>query len=144
MEPILLVDEAQTLSGYTLENIRLLTNYQMNTNKLLTIILIGQPELKRKLSLDTYEAFNQRVGIKFHLYGMDKEETFAYIKHRLNIAGGDGSIFNSLAIEKIYDLSKGLPRKINKLASISLLHAYLMRKDTIDEDTVVQASKEIE
>lgn len=144
MEPILVIDEAQTLSSYTLENIRLLTNYQMNTNKLLTIILIGQPELKRKLSLDTYEAFNQRVGMKFHLYGMTKEETFGYIKHRLNVAGGDDSIFASAAIEKIYELSKGLPRKINKLASISLLHAYLTKKSTIDEGIVTESAKEIE
>lgn len=144
MEPILLIDEAQILSNYTLENIRLLTNYQMNKNKLLTIILIGQPELKRKLSLDTYEAFNQRVGIKFHLYGMSKEETFGYIKHRLDVAGGDGSIFNSSACEKIHDLSKGLPRKINKLASISLLHAYLTKKNTVDTNIVEQAEKEIE
>ncbi len=144
MEPILLIDEAQILSSYTLENIRLLTNYQMNTNKLLTIILIGQPELKRKLSLDTFEAFNQRTGIKFHLYGMDKEETFNYINHRLKVAGGNGSIFSSLAIEKIYDLSKGLPRKINKLASTSLLHAYLTKKDTVDDTTITQAAKEIE
>ena len=144
MEPILLIDEAQILSSYTLENIRLLTNYQMNTNKLLTIILIGQPELKRKLSLDSYEAFNQRTGIKFHLYGMEKEETFDYIKHRLKVAGGNGSIFSSLAIEKIYDLSKGLPRKINKLASISLLHAYLMKKNTVDDNIITHAAKEIE
>lgn len=144
MEPILLIDEAQILSGYTLENIRLLTNYQMNTDKLLTIILIGQPELKRKLSLDTYEAFNQRVGIKYHLYGMNKEETFNYIKHRLSVAGGDGTIFSSIAIEKIYDLSKGLPRKINKLAAIGLLHAYLMKKDVVDDNIIAQAAKEIE
>ena len=75
---------------------------------------------------------------------MDKEETFNYIKHRLKVAGGDGSIFSSLAIEKIYDLSKGIPRKINKLASISLLHAYLMKKDTVDDNVIVQSAKEIE
>ena len=144
MEPILLIDEAHGLSSYTLENIRLLTNYHMNTKKLLTIILIGQPELKKRLSLDTYEAFNQRTGIKFHLYGMEKEETFNYINHRLKVAGGNGSIFSSLAIEKIYDLSKGLPRKINKLASTSLLHGYLSRKNTVDDSIITQAAKEIE
>ncbi|MCK4422959.1 MAG: AAA family ATPase [Candidatus Omnitrophica bacterium] len=144
MEPIVLIDEAQVLSAQTLENIRLLTNYQINTDKLLTIILIGQPELKRKLSLNTSEAFNQRVGIKFHLYGLNNQETFDYIKHRLHTAGGDASIFTSLAIEKIYEMSNGLPRKINKLASISLLHACLLRKDTIDDGIIVQAAKEIE
>lgn len=143
LQPILLIDETQILSSYTLENIRLLTNSRMNTHKLLTIILIGQPELKRRLSLDTYEAFNQRIGLKFHLYGLTKEETFAYVKHRLKVAGENESIFTSLAIEKIYDLSKGLPRKINKLASISLLHAYLKKASTVNDTVVEQSASEI-
>ncbi|MCD5390923.1 AAA family ATPase [candidate division NPL-UPA2 bacterium] len=143
-EPVLIIDEAQLLDRDTLEDIRLLTNYTNPDKKLLTIILIGQPELRRRLSLDTYEAFNQRIGVKYHFYGLERKETVDYVLHRIKAAGGDGDIFSQGALENIYDLSKGILRKINKLASTSLLHGFLLKKTRIDEAMVADASREIE
>ncbi len=143
-EPVLIIDEAQLLDRNALEDIRLLTNYTNPDKKLLTIILIGQPELRRKLSMDTYESFNQRIGIKYHFYGLERKETVDYVLHRIKVAGGNGDIFSQGALESIYDFSKGILRKINKIASTSLLHGFLLKKSLIDESIVADASREIE
>jgi len=130
---IIIIDEAQIIRDKgTFEELRLLLNFQLNNKFLLTLILIGQPELVQKV--DSIPQLEQRLGIKFHLTSLDREETEAYISHRLKIAGRTEPIFTKEALDLIYDYSKGLPRKINNVCDISLLIGFGQKENSIDKE----------
>ena len=122
---ILVVDEAQNLAPSVLEQVRLLSNLETETEKLLQIILVGQPELALMLESESLRQLKQRISVWSHLYPLDYEETSRYVKHRLRIAGGaHPEVFNQRAIKEIFRFSNGVPRLINVVCDRALLAAY--------------------
>tara|TARA_R110002049_G_scaffold13509_2_gene58373 strand:+ start:9578 stop:11269 length:1692 start_codon:yes stop_codon:yes gene_type:complete len=137
---ILIVDEAQNLSVDALETIRVLTNLETDEQKLLQIILIGQPELKNRLATPEMEQLNQRITARFHLQPLTKQEVSAYIAHRLNVAGSDPDLFSKSNIGCIYNKTKGIPRLVNVLCDRSLLGAYVQKKKTVSNAIIKNAA----
>ncbi len=130
---VLIIDEAQLIPHKsTFDEIRLLTNFQLDDSNLLTIVLIAQPEIRNKLRLPSYEALSQRIGIRYHLKPLDREDTAEYIKFRLAVAGREEPLFDSNAIEKIFDYSGGIPRLINTAATTCLIDAFSRDEKVID------------
>jgi type II secretory pathway predicted ATPase ExeA len=124
-EPVIMIDEAQLIPGKaTFEEIRLLTNFQLDDQNLVTVILIGQPELDDRLSHKAYRALRQRIGIRYSLTALSHEETTAYVAHRIQVAGGETNPFTIEAMEAIHRFSSGIPRLINTLATTALLDAF--------------------
>jgi len=140
---VLIIDEAQNLSADVLEQVRLLTNLETPTEKLLQIILIGQPELRSLLQREDMRQLAQRVTARVRLEPLTREETEAYIEHRLHICGATRPIFRKSAVERIYRLSGGIPRLINVLCDRALLGAYTEGKLQIDRKIVRQAANEV-
>jgi general secretion pathway protein A len=139
---VLLIDEAQNLSLEVLEQIRLLTNLETTKTKLLQIILVGQPELKQLLKQRNLRQLNQRITARYHLLPLSFDETFAYIRHRLTVCGGNPDLFAPGAIRKIYKLSSGIPRVINILCDRALLGAYSINARVITPVIIKQAARE--
>ncbi len=133
-ETLLIVDEAQILNESTFEEIRLLLNFQLNSRFLMTIILIGQPELIKKIK--EIEQLDQRIAIKYHLTPFNLEETARYIRYRQEKAGGINNLFADEAIERIYEHTGGVPRKINNLCDLSLLVGASSKQNLITKKTV--------
>jgi len=142
-QTILIIDEAQNLSDEVLEQIRLLTNLETPKQKLLQILLVGQPELQTMLARPILRQLTQRITARFHITALSQVETAAYIRHRMWIAGVQRPIFSKHAINKIYHLCHGTPRLINIICDRALLGAYAKNSDTIDAKTVAQAAQEI-
>jgi len=142
---VLIIDEAQNLKPSLLEHIRLLSNLETEKEKLLQIILVGQPELKEKLASRELKQLKQRIAIRYHISPLSGNEAGHYIAHRLHVAGSDnGEIFQKDALEEIFKFSGGIPRLINILCDKSLLAGYTADKKTIGLDTVKKCVKEIE
>jgi general secretion pathway protein A len=141
---VLIIDEAQNLTPECLEEIRMLSNLETDKEKLLQIILVGQPELRKKLDLERLKQLNQRIALRYHLEPFDENETREYIYHRLKIAGGaDKVFFTTQAVEKIYEFSKGTPRLINLLCDKVLLAGFVADTKTISHHLVKTAIKEL-
>ena len=139
---ILIVDEAQNLSIDALETIRVLTNLETDEQKLLQIILIGQPELRRRLNSPELEQLNQRITARFHLQALSKQEVRLYIMHRLEVAGSDPELFSQSNIDYIYRKTKGIPRLINVLCDRTLLGAFVQKKKSISNKIIHKAASE--
>lgn len=142
-QAILIIDEAQNLSIETLEQIRLLTNLETGTRKLLKIILIGQPELRNLLDRRELRQLSQRVTARFHLDPMSAQDTAAYLHHRLHIAGARRPLFTPTAVKQVQRLSQGIPRRINLIADRALTGAYALQRDSIDTRLVKRAATEL-
>lgn len=140
---VLVIDEAQNLSVEALEHVRALTNLETNEQKLLQIILIGQPELKTLLAKPELEQVNQRITARFHIGPLSLNETNHYINHRLLVAGAKQKIFSTANIKQIYKLSKGVPRRINILCDRILLGAYTVCKSKISSEIIMQSAEEV-
>lgn len=140
---ILLVDEAQNLSTEVLEQIRLLTNLETPKLKLLQIILIAQPELRKKLAQNNLRQLAQRITGRYHLEPLSSEESSGYIDHRLKIAGGLGNLFDDRAKREVYRISKGVPRLINVICDRALLGAYSQEVRHISAQIVRKAAAEV-
>lgn len=134
--PVIIIDEAHLLSKEMLEEIRFLTNFQMDSFSPMSLILVGQSELKRVLKLQIFEAIMQRVNIRYHLAGMDEAETREYIIHGLKICGVQHSIFTDDALKVIFEFTQGIPRKINNVCCTCLLTAYSKQQNLIDDHLV--------
>ncbi len=143
---VLIIDESQDLTPKTLEQIRLLSNLETNREKLIQIVLVGQPELRDTLNDPSLAQLRQRVNIRFHLTALDRRETDEYILHRLTIAGlsDQANLFLPEAIDFIYESSRGVPRVINKLCDISLLAAYSRSLRQVDLKLTEEALSEAE
>lgn len=142
-EPVIMIDEAQLIpSKATFDEIRLLTNFQLDDQNLLSVILIGQPELQRRLARDAYAALRQRIGFRYALHGLSLEETIEYIEHRIRIAGGCRNPFSRAAMEEMHLLSGGIPRLINTLATTAMLDAFGEDAGTIDARRIDSAARE--
>ena len=140
---VVMIDEAQNLDIEVLEQLRLLTNLETNEQKLLQIILIGQPEFLAKLDQPELRQLSQRIVARFHLTPLKTGEVRAYINHRLKIAGGSTAIFSKAVILRIAQLSKGVPRLINLLCDRALLGCYVQDKHEVDMKTLEQAAREV-
>ena len=140
---VLIVDEAQNLGSELLEQVRLLTNLETPKQKLLQIILIGQPELREVLSRADMRQVAQRVTGRYHLEPLNQADTTKYVKHRMRVAGASGSVFRPAAIREIYRRSKGVPRLINVVADRALLAAYAKESRRIDRRLVRRAAAEV-
>ena len=141
----LIIDEAQNLDIETLEQLRLLTNLETNTHKLLQIVLIGQPELLTILSNPLLSQINQRITTRYHLTPLQPADVSSYIQHRLSVAGGGTKniIFSKKAINYIIKVSKGIPRVINVLCDRALLGAYAENRDHVNLKTMKKAATEV-
>ena len=140
---VLIIDEAQNLSVDVLEQVRLLTNLETTTQKLLQIVLIGQPELRSLLAKDEMRQLSQRITARYHLDPITRKETEAYIKHRLQISGNSGNIFSPRTINRIQKLSGGIPRLINVLCDRAMLGAYVEGKTRVDLKVLKKAAREV-
>ncbi len=140
---VLIVDEAQNLSSEALEQIRLLTNLETATQKLLQIILLGQPELRALVAQPELRQLSQRITARYHLMPLDEDETEAYLRHRLAVAGAARFPFSRLAVRRLHRRSGGVPRLINTLADRALMAGYVAEHTQIGEREVEQAAREL-
>lgn len=122
--PLLIIDEAQSLSLDALEEIRLLSNLQDETTMLLQIMLVGQPELKDRLKSPSMASLTQRIAVNYHLKPFELEETAQYIAHRLKTAGGRTDLFTDAAIDRVHRMTRGIPRSINILCHAALVYGF--------------------
>ncbi|MBS0373018.1 MAG: AAA family ATPase [Proteobacteria bacterium] len=142
---VLVIDEAQNLSNRVLEEVRLLSGVETTKDKTLRIILAGQPELNDKLDAPEMRQLAQRIRLRFHLTPLSKEDTTAYVLHRLEVAGSGGrAIFTDAALALLYRYTGGVPRLINTLCDTSMMSAYAIDKDTVDEAEVKTAIEELQ
>ena len=140
---VLIIDEAQNLSHEVLEQVRLLTNLETTKQKLLQIILIGQPELAQMLAQQNLRQLAQRITARFHLVALTRKENFEYILHRCRVAGAKAVLFDRKAMEHVYVTSGGIPRLINVICDRALLGAYTLNKTVVDTSIVKRAAREI-
>lgn len=142
---VLIVDEAQNLNRQLLEEVRLLTNLETAKNKLLQVILIGQPELNEVLNDSKTRALKQRIGLRYHIKPLDRAKTHEYIKVRLKRAGAiDANIFTPKAVDLIYRYSKGIPRSINIVCDNALLSGYASDQKVIGEEIIEEVIRNLE
>jgi type II secretory pathway predicted ATPase ExeA len=142
-EPVVIIDEAQLIpSKATFDEIRLLTNFQLDDQNLLSLILIGQPELERRLDREPYAPLRQRIGMRYSLGPLSLAETSRYVEHRLGVAGGTRNPFAADALAELHARSGGVPRLINTLATTALLDAYGDDSATIDAARIAAAARE--
>jgi general secretion pathway protein A len=140
---VLIIDEAQDLAPEVLEQVRLLTNLETATRKLLQIILIGQPELIRLLDREDLRQLAQRVIARYHLRPFSEDDTGAYIRHRMEVAGQKQKIFSDAAMRQAHRAARGIPRLINSICDRALLGAYAQDARRVDRATMRRAAREV-
>lgn len=141
--PVIFIDEAHLLKTENFYEIQIILNFDMDSTNPLLFILAGQPHLRDKIAQPVHISLNQRFSLKFHLTPLDKPETKDYIKHRLSIYGSKKDIFSDSAFEAVFQNTGGIPRIIDNLASKALTLAAIQRKNTITEEEIFAASKEL-
>ncbi len=143
LRPVLIVDEAHHLRTDLLEDLRLLTNYAMDSENRLTVVLVGHPELRRRMNMAALDALAQRVVVRAHLRGLGRDEMGPYLSHRLRLAGTELPLFEAPTVEAIYQASSGLPRKANSLAHHALFAAAIAKARTVTTEHVQAAMQEV-
>ncbi len=133
---VLIIDEAQNMSHEALEELRMLSNINVEKDQILQIILVGQIGLREHLHDPTLEQFAQRIAVDYHLESLSAEETRNYIRHRLEVVGGDPNLFSDEGCEAIYQCSGGVPRLINLLCDTALVYGYAEQSRCIDSQLV--------
>ena len=144
---VLIIDEAQNLSLQLLEQIRMLSNLEAENEKLLQIILVGQPELREKLKSPSLRQLRQRIAVRYHIEALSQPEVPLYIAHRLQMAGatnGASPVFDERAVREIFKYSGGIPRLINIVCDKALLLGYVLEKRQIDPEVIKRSITEIE
>ncbi len=143
---VLIIDEAQNLSLKLLEQVRMLSNLESENEKLLQIVLVGQPELRDKLNLPALRQLRQRIAVRYHIQALERDEVPLYILHRLTLAGANGNapVFKENALDEIYRYSTGIPRLINMICNKALLTGFVLEKRCIDEEIIKQSILELE
>lgn len=138
---LVIIDEAQLIRSDSFEEIRLLLNFQLNDQFLMTFVIIGQPELKGMIR--QFKQLDQRIAIRYHLNPLNFDETSKYISYRMQKAGlADNDLFTSESIDEIYHYSEGIPRKINNVCDLSLLISFSMKRKAVDLDIVKKVIKD--
>lgn len=140
---VLIIDEAQNLPITQLEQIRLLTNLETNTHKLLQIMLLGQPELAQTLARPELRQLSQRITARYHLAPLSMEEMRAYVAFRLSVAGTEAELFQPASLRRLFRLTGGVPRLINVICDRALLGAYVQRLPRVDSATLDRAAIEV-
>jgi general secretion pathway protein A len=140
--PILIFDEAQLLRHAALEQLPLLLNFDMDSSRYLTLLLVGQPLLRRTLSLQMHEALRQRIAVHYHLQGLSREELDAYLAQQLKASGVSQPLFDDSATQALYQASKGVLRKVNKLAAAALRLAASRKTSLVNETILLDAVTE--
>jgi type II secretory pathway predicted ATPase ExeA len=140
---VLILDEAHLLCVEQLEELRMLTNSEMDSRATFACLLFGQPTLRRKLRQGTFAALDQRIALRCTIDGMDRKETGEYIAHHVKLAGRTDTLFSDDAVTLIHDASRGLPRAVNNLATQTLIAAYATNKSICDESSAGAALAEI-
>lgn len=142
---VLVIDEAQNLNSSALEEVRMLSNLETEKEKLIQIILIGQPELRQLLARSELKQLRQRIVVYYHIFPLSKEETKDYILHRLKVSGTNGKvIFAKAALDQIYSFSEGIPRKINIVCDRALLTGFIKEQAVVSPAIVNEVVKEID
>ena len=139
---VLIIDEAQHLGPGALEQLRMLSNVNVDKHQLLQLILVGQPELQELLRRPELEQFVQRVGVDYYLEPLDLEEVKGYIQHRLRVAGGDPELFDESTYELIWESTGGIPRLINLLCDMALVYGFAEQKSRIDSQLVEEVIRD--
>ncbi len=137
------LDEAHLLGADQLEELRLLTNSEMDSHSPFACLLVGQPTLRRRIKLGTFAALDQRITLRYAMNGMTDKETASYIGHHLKLAGRSDTLFSDDAISLIHQVSRGLPRAVNNLAVQALVAAYAGKKNIVDESSARAAVTEV-
>jgi type II secretory pathway predicted ATPase ExeA len=140
---VLIIDEAHLLSAEQLEEVRMLTNHDMDARSPFACLLLGQPTLRRRLKIGTLAALDQRIGLRYHLDGMDLGETVSYLAHHLKLAGRSDTIFTDDAVGLLHQTSRGIPRAVNNLAIQALVAAFADGKGMVDEAAARAAVTEV-
>ena len=140
--PILALDESQLLSHESLEILPLLLNFEMDSCQYLSLLMVGQPLLRRTLSLQIHEPLRQRIAVHYHLEGLSREELDGYLAHQLKAAGVKQSLFDDTARQALYQATKGIIRKVNSLALAALRLAASRKNNIVDEATMLDATPE--
>lgn len=142
---VLVVDEAQNLSPQVMEEIRLLTNLETSTEKLLQIVLAGQPELEVKLNQPQLRQLRQRITLRSKTHPLDRAETVAYVAERLKVAGSDGrTIFSPESLDAIFRYSKGVPRIVNLLCEHGLISAFVDQQPVVGPEMIDDVAREFD
>ena len=139
----LIIDEAQNLSAEVLESIRLLSNFETSKDKLLQILLVGQPELALRLNSPELRQLKQRVMLRHHLRLLSLQECCEYVSNRLKVAGADRAIFTPNALESVYSYSSGIPRIVNVLCDNALLNGYALGRKEIDAGIIREVAEDL-
>jgi general secretion pathway protein A len=144
-EAVLIIDDAQDLTDELLEQIRLLSNLETDTRKLLQIVLLGQPELRERLNNPRLRQLRQRITVRYHLLSLDRLEVVQYIQHRLQISGANGApFFTQPALWRVFRYSQGIPRLVNAICDKALLAGFVQQRERIDFSMVGRAVRELE
>lgn len=143
VRPVLIVDEAHHLRTDLLEDLRLLTNYAMDSENRLTVILVGHPELRRRMSMAALDALAQRIVVRAHARGLTRDEMGPYLTHRLRLAGTELPLFDAPTTEAIYQASSGLLRKANALAHHALFAAAIAKSKSVTTEHLQAALQEV-
>ncbi len=143
IRPVLIVDEAQYLRNEVLENLRLLTNYEMDSQNRLCMLFVGQAELRRRLSMTVHEPLAQRIVVRYHISGLTRDELPLYLKHRLELAGTKMDLFEPESTEAMYQATNGMPRKVNLLAHFALNVAALENAQSVTAEHIMTAAEEM-
>ena len=141
--PVLVVDEAQHLRNDVLEDLRLLTNFQMDAERRLCMLLVGLTELRRRLSMAVYESLSQRLVARHHIGSLGRDELDDYLAHRLRLAGCELPLFEPPAAEALFQASRGLPRQINRIAHYALSAAALAKARNVNAEYMQHALDEL-
>jgi len=141
---VIIIDEAQLIpSKDTFEEIRLLTNFQLDYTNLISLILVGQSDLRRKLNHKSYLPLKQRIGLFYHLGPISENEIKSYVEYRLSVSGRENILFTDEALRRLYRHSGGIPRLINNIATSALLDGFARDVSVIDEFLIEEASREL-
>jgi type II secretory pathway predicted ATPase ExeA len=140
---VLVLDEAHLLDADQLEELRLLTNADMDSHSPFAALLVGQPTLRRRIKLGTFAALDQRIALRYAMTGMTATETASYLGHHLKLAGRSDTLFSDDATAMIHQVSRGLPRAANNLAVQALVAAYATNKAIVDESSARAAVAEV-
>ena len=141
--PVLIIDEAHNLRNDVLEDLRLLTNFNMDADNRLCMLLVGLTELRRRLSMAVHESLSQRLVVRHHHGGLDRAELDQYLSHRLHLAGTELPLFEPPAVEAMFQASRGLPRQVNRIAHYALSAAALAKSKNVTAEHMQQALDEL-
>jgi type II secretory pathway predicted ATPase ExeA len=141
---LIIIDESQLIPDKaTFEELRLLTNFQLDDRNLLALVLIGQTELRERLKRHHYRALTQRIGMQYHLGSLDRDETALYVQHRLKVAGRETLLFDQQALTLLYEHSEGVPRRINIIAGNALIEGFGREALTIGPEIMESVVKDV-